>query len=136
MAPGQMASAPAQMASGQMPAARPPFQAMTAQIMGPQPLDPQPPIAKGQLVMFQGFRSRPELNGKRAKVLSGGGAEGRWDCEMMGAGGGFLTVRAENLLVISTAGVQPDTARVRISPRRKSRSRSRKRRRSSSDSSS
>merc|ERR1712014_335606 len=113
-----------------------PGQAAMAKLF--QPLEEQPPIAKGQIVMIQGLRSRADLNGQRAKVLSGGGSEGRWDCELTSARGLFITVKEENLLVISTAGVEADNERVRISPRRrkKSRSRSKKRRRSSSSDSS
>merc|ERR1712139_562867 len=101
----QMAMAPAQFQ------ARPAFQAA---ILGPQPLDPQPPLAKGQLVLLQGIRSRADLNGKRAKILGYATSEDRWDCELMAAGGGFIKLRAENLLVLSTAGVQTESSRCRV----------------------
>merc|ERR1712187_120452 len=141
--PGHMQMAPGQTAPGQMMSAhvmsgqtQTPGQAAMAKLF--QPLEEQPPIAKGQIVMIQGLRSRADLNGQRAKVLSGGGSEGRWDCELTSARGLFITVKEEILVVISTAGVEADTERVRISPKRKrkSRSRSKKRRRSSSSCSS
>lgn len=122
-------------------------------LVPPEPAIPSPlPIATGALVRIGGLQSRPDLNGRMAKVLSFDRTAGRWECELLGAGAkhGFLRCKPENLHVMSVAGAPtgrseeaPDNERGgdsvvarRSRSRKKSRSRSRRRKKSSSSSSS